>query len=88
MGKIGVSPWAQVHTVDAPSGFLMYAIDTFFVCLFWLCWVFCMGLTLQLIGLVTPGAWGILVTRLGIEPMSLALEGRFLSTGPPGKFLK
>ena len=29
--------------------------------------------------------WGVLVPRPGIEPMSPALEGRFLTTGPPGK---
>ena len=28
---------------------------------------------------------GILVPRPGIEPMSPALQGRFLTTGPPGK---
>ena len=33
-------------------------------------------------------AWGILVPGLGIEPLSPALEGRFLTTGPPGKSLK
>ena len=32
-----------------------------------------------------PMACGILVTQPGIEPASLALEGRFLTTGPPGK---
>ena len=31
-----------------------------------------------------PMAGGILVPRLGIKPMSPALEGRFLTTGPPG----
>ena len=32
-----------------------------------------------------PTACGILVPRPGIEPVSLALEGGFLTTGPPGK---
>ena len=32
------------------------------------------------------GLWNI--SRLGIEPMSLALQGEFLSTEPPGKSLK
>ena len=32
-----------------------------------------------------PVACGILVPRPGIEPMSSALEGGFLTTGPPGK---
>ena len=36
-------------------------------------------------GLSCSLAHGILVPRLGIEPASLALEGRFLTTGPPGK---
>ena len=32
-----------------------------------------------------PMACGILVPRPGIEPVSSALEGGFLTTGPPGK---
>lgn len=73
--------------MDAPSGYLMYAIDTF--CLFVLAVLGLLhGLNFAAHRLSYPGAWGILVTRLGIEPMVLALEGRFLSTGPPGKFLK
>ena len=38
-------------------------------------------------GLSCPVACGILVPRPGIEPTSLALEGGFLTTGPPGKSL-
>ena len=34
-----------------------------------------------------PTACGILVPRPGIEPVSPALEGGFLPTGPPGKSL-
>ena len=30
-------------------------------------------------------ACGILVPQPGIKPMSPALQGRFLTTGPPGK---
>ena len=36
-------------------------------------------------GLSCPVACGILVPRPGIEPASPALEGGFLTTGPPGK---
>ena len=36
-------------------------------------------------GLVAHIACGILVPRPGFEPASPALEGRFLTTGPPGK---
>ena len=36
-------------------------------------------------GLSCPAACGILVPRPGIEPASPALEGGFLTTGPPGK---
>ena len=32
-----------------------------------------------------PVAWGILASKSGIESMSPALQGRFLTTGPPGK---
>ena len=34
-----------------------------------------------------PAACEILVPHLGIEPMSFTLEGRVLTTGPPGKSL-
>jgi len=36
-------------------------------------------------GLSCPKTCGILVPHPGIEPMSLALEGGFYTTGPPGK---
>ena len=36
-------------------------------------------------GLICPMAHGILVPRLEIKPVSSALEGGFLTTGPPGK---
>ena len=32
-----------------------------------------------------PAACGILVPQLGLEPLSPALQGRFLTTRPPGK---
>ena len=38
--------------------------------------------------LVSPQACGILVSPPGIEPTSPALQGRLLTTGPPGKSLK
>ena len=39
-------------------------------------------------GLNCPMACGILVPRPGIKPASPALEGGFLTTGPPGKSLE
>ena len=39
------------------------------------------------LGLSCPMACGILVPWSGIKPASLALQGRFLTTGPPGKSL-
>ena len=38
-------------------------------------------------GLSCTVAGGVLVPHLGIEPTPLALQGRFLSTGPSGKSL-
>ena len=35
-------------------------------------------------GLSSPVAYGILVPQPGIKPVSSALKGRFLTTGPPG----
>ena len=36
-------------------------------------------------GLSCSEAWGILVSRPGMDPVSPALAGGFLITGPPGK---
>ena len=35
-----------------------------------------------------PRACGVLAPRPGIEPVTPALKGRVLTTGPPGKSLK
>ena len=39
-------------------------------------------------GLVAPTACGISIPQPGIEPVSPALEGGFLTTGQPGKSWK
>ena len=39
-------------------------------------------------GLRVPMACGTFVPQSGMEPMSPALEGRFLTTGAPGRSLK
>ena len=46
-------------------------------------WLWCAGSKAR--GLNCPTECGILVPQPGIEPMSPALEGGFLTTGPPGK---
>ena len=45
------------------------------------------SLVVVLEGLFCPMACGILVSQSGIKPAPPALEGRFLTTGPPGKSL-
>ena len=59
------------------------------VFVFWVfCFCFnCIGSSLQSSAhrLSCPEAWGTLVHQPEIEPMSPPLEGRFLTTGPPGK---
>ena len=54
-----------------------------------LCGIFpCCALTVVAGGrLSCSKACGVLVPRPGIKPVSPALEGRFLTTGPPGKSL-
>ena len=47
-----------------------------------------MGSVVAAHGLSCPAACGLLVSRPGIKCTSPALEGRFLTTGPPGKSLK
>ena len=39
------------------------------------------------LGFSCPMACGISVTQLGIRPVAPALEGRFLTAGPPEKSL-
>ena len=46
-----------------------------------------MGSLVAAPGLSCPVACGILVPRPGIEPLFPALEGGFLTTGPPGQSL-
>ena len=46
----------------------------------------CMGSVVVPHGLSCPVACGNLVPGPGIKPMSPALEGGFLTTGPPGNF--
>ena len=48
----------------------------------------CGARALERMGLVSPQHVGILVPRPGIEPVSPALEGGFLTTGLRGKSLK
>ena len=43
---------------------------------------------LKHVGLVAPKVCRILVPQSGIEPMSPALQGEFLTTSPPGKSLE
>ena len=45
----------------------------------------CVGSVVVACGFSCPTACGILVPQPGIEPKSPALEGEFLTTGPPGK---
>ena len=55
--------------------------------IFWLHWR--MGASLVAgRGLVAPRHVGSKFPKLGIEPASSALEGGFLTTGPPGKCLR
>ena len=43
--------------------------------------------SLAVLGLRGPAGCGVLVPGSGIEPQSPALEGGFLTTGPPGRSL-
>ena len=45
----------------------------------------CAGSVVVACGLSCPAACGLLVPQPGIKPASPALEGGFLTTGPPGK---
>ena len=47
----------------------------------------CEGSLVVALGLSGPSACGILVPGPGIKPVFPALQGRFFTTGPPGKSL-
>ena len=49
--------------------------------------LWCAGSLAVALGLSGPSACGILVPGPGTEPVSPALQGRLLTTGPPGKSL-
>ena len=83
-------------------GFCLFLVCLVFFFFFWLCWVFippqaslfvvyrlqgACAAAVPVHGLRCPIACGILVPRPVTDSMSLALAGRFLTTGPPGKFL-
>ena len=55
-------------------------------CVMWFLIVVWGLILLQCMGLVSPRVWGLLILWLEIEPVSTALEGKFLTSGPPGKF--
>ena len=69
--------------------FFLRLFGFLFVCFYWLCWVFTAvwRLSSSCVSPPYPPAWGIIVPQPGMEPTSPALEGRFLTTGPPGKSL-
>ena len=76
--------WEPLLYFQRPPQRLNYllAFDFFLNCLFsWLHWVSSVAAH----GLSCLVACGFSVAWPGIKPMSPALEGRFLTTGPPGK---
>ena len=77
------------------STFLKKILIYFYLCVYlaalgFNCWswdLWCTGSVVEACGLSCSAACGILDPRQGIELVSPALEGRFLTTGPPGKSL-
>ena len=69
--------------------FLKKLLKNIYLFYFWLHWVLVVASGLFLVEhrLSCPMAYGILVPRPGIEPTSPALEGGFLTTGPPPSVL-
>ena len=78
----GMSTHQLVSSAVLPQYFLPFSFS-------WLHWVFVAhGLSLVVVHrLSCPMACGTLVPQPGMEPVSSALEGGFLTTGPPGKSL-
>ena len=60
----------------------LFGVDHFFKSLYWMCSNIASVLCFGFFGL---GACGILPPWPGIEPAPPALEGKVLTTGPPGK---
>ena len=81
-----------------PAGLVSSDTSFLFFFFFWFCWVVyalhmflqlpCTGSVLEAHGLSSLEAGGIWVHQPGIEPVPLALEGRFITTGLLGKSLR
>ena len=69
----------------AASGFSCGMWDL--LCIMWGLLLWCTD-SLVVLGLSGPARCGVLVPGSGIEPQSPALEGGFLTAGPPGKSLR
>ena len=69
-----------IHLFGGMGSYLCHA-RPFFATL----WMWCMGSAVAAQGLSCFEACGIPVSQAGIELTSHALQGRFLTTGPPGK---
>ena len=90
-------PWCSVHcehlTAAAAFFFFFKYLFIYFAALGLSCGtqdlsLLCAGFSLVAArGLSCPAACGILVPQPGMEPTSPALEGGFLTTGPPEKSL-
>ena len=77
------------RTPNSQKAIFLKKNKTIYLCI-WLCWVWVAILWIFIVAqwLSCPAACGILVPWPGIEPASFAMEGGFLTTGPPGKSQK
>ena len=84
-------PWGFLfEDIVFPRNYLYYCIRIFlrlFLKKYLYIYLAVLGLSCSGQPLCCPAACGILVCRPGVEPMSPALQCRFLTTGPPGKSL-
>ena len=96
LGARSLDRWT---TREVPRTFFLFFKSCWDFFIFWLCWVLVARSSLQharsfivvrrlllaVHGLSCSTAYGILVPWPRIEPASPALEGEFLTAGPPGK---
>ena len=72
----------DLHSPETLSNYLLSSLCIPFL---FITYLWPQGLFIAACGLSCPVAYEILVPRPGIEPTSPALEGGFLTTGPPRK---
>ena len=90
--RLLATPWTAAYQAPPSMGFSRQEywsgvpVPSPLSCGMWGLLLWCMGSGVY--GLSCSTTCGVLVPRPGVESVSPTLQGRFLTTGPPGKTIK